>query len=131
MRKQKSWVMEVTTSHPLDKSVVQTGDVNFYTADTDCYLQIRVTNPDFTFDKATITMYNQHSQLLVVKDVTQSALLFQEKMIEYKLDAEIMKNKGSILAQIEFGSTSNTQIATSNIFKFNILDTLKRTYAKD
>lgn len=131
MRKQKTWEMEVTTSHPVDKSVVQTGDVNFYTSDTECYLQIRVVNQDFVFTKATITMYNQHSQLLIVKDVSQSELLFREKMIEYKLDEDIMRNKGSILAQIEFGSTSNGQVATSNIFTFTILDTLKNTYAKD
>ena len=119
MRKNKTWLIDLfNTELVMQKQpMTQIQNDEFWTSDTEAYLNFGVSTPEFIIDTAKINLYNKNDGTLVQRDMT-----IENNEAQYELPQEIIAHFGKWNAQVVF--ISGTERYTSPMVDFEVKRTL-------
>ena len=119
MRKNKTWLIDLFNTEPVmrKQSANQIQNDEFWTSDTEAYLNFKVSSQEFIIDTAKINLYNKDDGTLVQRDMTK-----QNNEAQYELPQEIIAHFGKWNAQVVF--ISGAERYTSPMVDFEVKRTL-------
>lgn len=98
-----------------NKSINQTEDANFFTSDTEAFINVRPMDIDFKFESAKIMMVNHEDGSIVTRAMQVDPEL---RVANYEIEADLMPHYGEWSAQVLFSASGET--FTSDVLKFEI-----------
>lgn len=120
MRKNKTWTVDLfDRSSVLGSSNVEQGQNDeFWTNDTEAYLNFKPNNDSFEFTEAELTMYNKNDGSLVVLDSTDGVEV-EENVVSYEMQPEVIAHFGKWTVQVRFIRADNESF-TSGIIEYEV-----------
>ena len=116
MRKNKTFEAYLSNNRLIDnKSINQTEDANFFTSDTEAFINVRPMDIDFKFESAKIMMVNHEDGSIVTRAMQVDPEL---RVANYEIEADLMLHYGEWSAQVLFSASGET--FTSDVLKFEI-----------
>ena len=116
MRKNKTFEAYLSNNRLIDnKSINQTEDANFFTSDTEAFINVRPMDIDFNFESAKIMMVNHEDGSIVTRQMQVDTEL---RIANYEIEADLMPHYGEWSAQVLFNSSGET--FTSDVLRFKI-----------
>lgn len=115
MRKNKTWTVNLF-DRPVGVSVI-TSELSqndeFWTNDTDAYLNFKPNNDAYDFDSAELTLYNKTDGSLVVKPADK-----ENGVAVYEMEPEVIAHFGQWTVQVRF--IKGEESSTSSIIEFEV-----------
>lgn len=119
MRKNKTWMIDLFNTELVMRKqpATQIQNDEFWTSDTEAYLNFKVSTQEFIIDTAKINLHNKDDGTLVQRDMTK-----ENNEAQYELPQEIIAHYGKWNAQVVF--ISGTEHYTSPMVDFEVKRTL-------
>ena len=113
MKKDKTWIVDLFGIEQSDKKIEQIANAEFWTTDTNAFLNFRPLQQDFDFETATISLYNKDD-----KSTISATTEVVNNEASYEMSADVISRYGQWTAQVIF--TRQEEDYTSPLIRFEV-----------